>query len=335
MVARHWLLATASLLPVVLGVACPSGGCRESSNEDDSRPTKQPPTRAQDFQKCAWAALPALINLAPVSSDWFSRNGKWSGKQGAELVNWEQNRFRIDYTNLDYYVDLKPWFHAKVLRNAALELRHLRIWLPEPRNKEHRDHQPITTIVYMDCEGTPMYVSREFEKNEYEIFNHLGQLVATGHEAEMVPGQLYFKDDVGVEFAIAGSPTISQVATGTTEWLPQYHQYDFDHWQVWFMDGFNSLTYLKEPDHRWVIAAVVQEHAILQTLIHPSTGGTSTPSQYLVFTALIVATCLGALSLCCLSFGRIFQMVYPPKNAVKGNPFLVEDIGGYSSFREA
>ena len=77
-----------------------------------------------------------------------------------------------------------------------------------------------------------MYVSREFKRGDYEIFNHLGQLVATGSPSELVAGQLYFKDDAGIAFAIAGSPTISEVATGFKEWLPQYHQYDFEHWQV-------------------------------------------------------------------------------------------------------
>jgi len=269
--------------------------------------------------------------LAPVASGWFSRDGKWADKNGAELVGWEQNRFRIDYTNLDYYVDLKPWFHAKVLRNADLELDHMRIWLPDPQGKKPR---ATTTVVYMDCEGTPMYISREFKRGDYEIFNHLGQLVATGSPSELVPGQLYFKDDAGQAFAIAGSPTISEVATGFKEWLPQYHQYDFEHWQVWYMDGFNSLTYLKEPDHRWVIAAVVQEHAILNTLVEGSTGEASTPTQYMVFVGLILVVVLGVLSLMLASCGYIFFMVYPPKRVVKGNPFVVEDIGGqpYGSF---
>jgi len=194
--------------------------------------------------------------------------------------------------------------------------------------------RPATTVVYVDCESTPMYVSREFERGTYEIFNHIGQLVATGAPAELVPGQLYFKDDLGVPFAIAGSPTISQVATGQTQWLPQYHLYDFDHWQVWFMDGFNSLTYLKEPEHRWVIAAVVQEHAILNTLIHPATGGTSTPLQYIAFVGMTIVTFLGIVLMSCCACNQIFFMVYPPKKMQKGNPFMVEDIGGhpYGSF---
>lgn len=330
MVACQWLLAFALLLPATVAstVACPGGGCQE--DEDNSRPTKPPPTRGQDFQRCAWFALPEVINLAPVSSSWFSRTGKWVGKMDAELVNWEQNRFRIDYMNLDYYVDQKPWFHAKVLRNEELELRKMNIFLPEPRKKAIR---PMTTVVYMDCESTPMYVSREFERGDYEIFNHLGQLVATGAPAELVPGQLYFKDDLGIPFAIAGSPTIAEVATGFKEWLPQYHQYDFDHWQLWYMDGFNSLTYLREPDQRWIIAAVVQEHALLNTLIHPATGGTTTPLQYTGFVGLTIAAFLGVMLLGCCSCAKIFVMVYPPKKTV-GNRFLVEDIGGhpYGSF---
>jgi len=335
MVACRWLLPAALLLHI--GQACPSGGgCQEASggsadDEDKSRPTRQPPTRGQDMQKCAWYALPEVINLAPVSSNWFTRNGKWSGKMGAELVNWEQTRFRIDYTNIDYYVDLKPWFHAKVLRNAELELRKMNIWLPPPREKPIL---PVTTVVYVDCESTPMYVSREFERGDYEIFNHLGQLVATGAPSELVKGQLYFRDDAGTPFAIAGSPTISEVATGFKELLPQYHLYDFEHWQVWFMEGFNSISYLKEPEHRWVIAAVVQEHAILNTLMHSSTGETSTPLQYVAFVGATIATCLGMVILSCCACGQIFLMVYPPKKAVKGNPFMVEDIGGhpYGSF---
>lgn len=318
MAARQWFLTVAMLLPT--SIAWPQ------VDQDASRPTRQPPTRGQDFQRCAWYALPPVINLAPVSSDWFSRSGKWADKMGAELVNWEQNRFRIDYTNLDYYVDLKPWFQAKVLRNPDLELDHMRIWLPPP-NKKMKRAVP-TTVVFMDCEGTPMYVSREFENNQYEIFNHVGQLVATGAPSEMVKGQLYFKDEVGLAFALAGSPTLAEVATGHVEWLPQDHLYDFDHWQVWFMDGFNSVTYLKEPDNRWVIAAVVQEHAILNTLLHPATGGTATPSQYIAFMGLIVVTCFGAVGLCLGAAAYIFTMVYPTKKVVKANPFLVEEIGG-------
>lgn len=242
---------------------------------------------------------------------------------GAELVNWDQNRVRIDYTNLDYYVDLKPWFHAKVLKNEDLELEHMNIWLPPPSHK----YRALTTIAYMDCEGTPMYVSREFKNNNYEIFNHLGQLVATGHPSELVKGQLYFQDENGLPFAIAGSPTIAQVATDIPEWLPQNHLYDFDHWQVWYMAGFNSVTYLKEPDSRWVIAAVVQEHAILNTLIEKG-GSVSTPVQYVLCLTLIVLGCLGIASLCLLSCQRIFFMVYPPKRMERSNPWMVEEIGG-------
>lgn len=288
-------------------------------------PTKQPPTRAQDLGKCAWAALPEVINLAPVSTSWFSRSGKWADKQGAIHVSWEENRFRIDYTNVDYYVDLKPWFHAKLLKNPDVELSHMRIWLPEPKK-----HRAMVTMVYMDCEGTPMYVSREFKSGDYEIFNHIGQLVATGGPAEMVPGQLYFKDPKGRAFAIAGSPTIAQVATGYTEVLPQDDLYDFDHWQVWYMEGFGSTSYLKDAEHRWVVAAVVQEHAIFNTLTHNPSGsqGISTPSQYIVFMGVIVLTCLGIASLCFYSCLNIFQMVYPPRKVIKGNPFMVEDIGG-------
>ena len=171
----------------------------------------------QDFQRCAWAALPAVVNLAPVSSSWFHRNGKWADKMGAELVNWDQNRVRIDYLNLDYYVDEKPWFHARVLKNPDLELEHMRIWLPPPYKKP----RALTTVAYMDCEGTPMYVSREFKDNDYEIFNHLGQLVATGHPSQMAPGHLYFKDTRGLAFAIAASPTIAEVATGFKEVIHQ------------------------------------------------------------------------------------------------------------------
>jgi len=328
MAARQWFIAAAFLLPVwSANVSCPTGNCGGSSQEvatDPSRPTQQPPTRGQDGQRCAWFALPPVINLAPVASGWFSRDGKWADKQGAELVSWQQNRFRIDYTNLDYYVDLKPWFHAKVLRNADLELDHMRIWLPEPKNKP----RATTTIAYMDCEGVPMYVSREFKRGDFEIFNHIGQLVATGSPSELVQGQLYFKDDAGLAFAIAGSPTIAEVATGYKEWLPQYHQYDFDHWQLWYMDGFNSVTYLKEPDNRWVIAAVVQEHAILNTLTESATGEISTPTQYMTFCALILVVCLSVIALALYSCGYIFYMVYPKKMAVKGNTFITEDIGG-------
>lgn len=330
--AQQWFFLVAALLSAT------------SASSEESRPTKQPPTRGQDFQRCAWAALPSVINLAPVSSSWFSRTGKWSGKQGAELVRWEQNRFRIDYTNLDFYVDQKPWFHAKVLRNEELELDQMRIWLP-PVNKK-QSHETTTTVVYMDCEGTPMYVSREIgnqlgdvrnQASTYEIFNHLGQLVATGAPSDvMQPGQLYFKDDAGVAFALAGNPTAAQVATGKVEWLPQRSSYDFDHWQVWFMEGFNSVTYLKEPDHRWVIAAVIQEHAILNTLVPDRLTQThSNPTQYLVFLGLIVGLCVGAASLCLMSCGSIFYMVYPPKKVFKGNPFMTDDIGGnpYGSMR--
>jgi len=332
---RQWLLASGLLLQAA-AIACPTGDCGGAShstpeNEDSSRPTRQPPTRGQDMQKCAWYALPEVINLAPVSSDWFSRTGKWSGKMGAELVNWQQNRFRIDYTNIDYYVDLKPWFHAKVLRNPALELRKMRLWLPAPKNKKIL---PMATVVYLDCENTPMYVSREFDRGDYEIFNHLGQLVATGAPAELVPGQLYFRDDVGIPFAIAGSPTIAEVATGYQEWSQQDHLYDFNHWQVWYMAGFNSVTYLKEAEYRWVIAAVVQEHAILNTLMHSATGEASTPNQYVAFIGMTIGVFLGiiALSLCACS--RIFFMVYPPKKTLYRNPFMVEDVGGhpYGSF---
>jgi len=350
MVACQWLLTSALLLHTVTGHACPGGGCQPEpvDDEDTSRPTRQPPTRGQDMQKCAWYALPEVVNLAPVSSNWFTRNGKWSGKMGAELVNWEQSRVRIDYTNIDYYVDLKPWFHAKVLRNEELELRKMNIWLPPPRrvrnsygkpigekNDEKRT-EPSTTVVYADCESTPMYVSREFERGDYEIFNHLGQLVATGAPSELHPGQLYFRDDVGMPFAFAGSPTISEVANPIQgkEWLPQDHLYDFDHWQVWFMDGFNSVSYLKEPDNRWVIAAVVQEHAILNTLMYSPNGDAQTPLQYVAFVGLTIASCLGMVILSCCACGQIFVMVYPPKKSAKGNPFMVEDIGGhpYGSF---
>jgi len=283
--------------------------------------------RSQDFGHCASAALPEVVNLAPISSSWFWRTGKWADKNGAEHVNWEQNRFRIDYTSINYLVDLKPWFQAKVLRNVDLELAHMRIDLPAP----HKKPRAMTTVVFMDCVGTPMYVSREFKGNEFEIFNHIGELVATGSPSEMVPSQMYFKDDKGISFAIAGSPTI---ATGVKEVLHQRHLYDFDHWQIWFMDGFNSQTYLKEPDSRWVIAAVVQEHAILQTLMptantaDPLLYFTAMPVQYQLFLLLILATCLGGIGLCLLAFRGMFFMVYPPKKVFKGNPFLVEDIGG-------
>jgi len=275
-----------------------------------------------------------VINLKPVYTGWFSRTGKWMNKQGAELANWEQNRVRLDYQNLDYFVDVKPWYHAKVLKNPDLELRHMRIWLPPPRKKTHRS---MTTVAFMDCDGTPMYISREFKNQEYEIFNHLGQLVALAHQSEMMPGHLYFTDNKNVPFAIAASPTVGQVTTGQVEVIPQEHLYDFDHWQVWFMEGAESNTYLKEPDKRWVIAAIVQEHAILENFADNFADAifVHVPTQYILCLAIIVMCTLGIALLCLYACRGIFFAVYPPPKKQQGNPFMIEEIGGsqYGSIR--
>jgi hypothetical protein len=234
---------------------------------------------------------------------------------------------------VDYTVGLKPWFTAHVLRNPIKELEYMNIFLPPPKSNAYY-HGKLTTIVYKDCEQTPMYVSRELGDytKAYEIFNQLGELVATGSPSKMVPGQFYFKDRLGLAFAMAGSPTVA-VAVGLEG--PETHGgndnpvYDFDHWQVWYMGGYNSNTYLKEPMHRWVIAAIVQEHALLKTLqLNPTYA-----SPYAGFLILSAVLILGMVVVFFYAFVCIFQMVYPPRKQ-DPNPFMTMDIGGhpYGSF---
>lgn len=301
------------------------------------QPTAQPPTRDQDQLLCANPSMPEVINLQPQQTSWFSRSGKWYGKERYEIASWTQNRFRIDYLNVDYVVGLKPWFTAHVLRNPDKELEYMNIFLPPPKSDAF--YGAMTTIVYKDCEQTPMYVSRELGHytRTYEIFNQLGELVATGSPSKMTPGQFFFKDLQGLAFALAGSPSIAAAVGGNVayggKWSPPKKDknpvYDFDHWQVWYMGGYNSNTYLKEPMHRWVIAAVVQEHALMKTLqLNPSSA-----SQYTAFVILSAVLVLGLMGVCLCAFVRIFRMVYPPKKR-DPNPFMTMDIGGhpYGSF---
>jgi|Transcript_96763 hypothetical protein len=299
--------------------------------------TPQPPTRDQDTGRCAWAALPNVINLAPKDTSFFTRSGRWVNKQDAELGSWVQNRFRMDYTNLDYFVDQKPWFTAQVLKNPAKELENMLIELPAPNSIRFGLEDPRNwhTVVYKDCENTPMYVSREIGLNtgNFEIFNQLGQLVATGGRSGLVSNQFYFRDPDGAAFAIAGSPSIAEGLGSLAEeidWKPDHMSFDFDHWQVWFVPSFGSSTYLKEPDNRWVIAAVIQEHAILTILEKDP----SAALPYFIFLiSSVVAVCAG-LGICCFACSQIFFLVYPSKKPSTENPFMTMDIGGhpYGSF---
>jgi hypothetical protein len=293
--------------------------------------TSPPPTRDQDLLRCASQPLPEVINLQPRETSFFSRTGKWYGKQAYELVSWSQNRFRIDYLNVDYEVALKPWFTAQVLRIPEQELRDMSIFLPPPpKNLTGK----VTTIVYKDCGLTPMYVSRQLGaySQHFEVFNHLSQLVATGHPSKMVKGQLYFNDPSGLTFALAGSPTIAE-AVGTSlerTYARSNDAYDFDPWQVWYTSGWTSVSYLKEPEHRWVIAAIVQEHSLLNTMkLDPSKA-----TPYIAFLILCTVVCLGIVGMCLCTFVSIFKTVYPPRKQAPENPFMTMDVGGhpYGSF---
>jgi hypothetical protein len=301
------------------------------------KPTPQPPTRDQDNGRCAMAALPDVINLAPKETNFFWRHGLWVNKQGVQLGSWYETRFRLDYTNVDYFVDQKPWFTAQVLKNPIKELESMLIELPPPRKTFYEDPKDWHTVVYKDCENTPMYVSRELGLNtgDFEIFNQLGQLVATGSGTDLVPGQIYFRDLKGQPFAIAGSPSIHQAVAPNPEveevqWKPDHQAWDFDHWQVWYLSGWEDCTYLKEPDNRWVIAAVVQEHAILSILQEDSVS--SIP--FVAFLISCVVACFAGVGICCFACSRIFFLVYPSKKQSTENPFMTIDIGGhpYGSF---
>lgn len=278
--------------------------------------------------------LPETINLVPKETTFFSRSGAWKDKDGAEMVKWEQRRFRFNYLNVGYWVDLKPFFSSRVLYDAEKQLERMRIWLPPLRKKVHG---AVTTIVYEDCEHQPMYISRTLGRNhDFEIFNHLGEFVASGGVSDMVPGQLYFKDELDLPFAIAGSPSVSYAALNMDLHRPSGDPWDFNMWQVWYMQGFNSVSYLKEPDNRWVVAAVVQEHSILNAIrseFGPADVFT-TPAPYLSFVTLNVLIVVAVLVFSVFVCSKIFMMVYPPKKAVRENPFLVMDIGGhpYGSF---
>lgn len=297
------------------------------------RPTRQPPTRAQDAYRCSQMPLPETINLTPKETTFFSRSGYWKDKNGAEMVRWVQRRFRFNYENVDYDVDIKPFFSARVLYNADKQLEHLRIWLPPPRKKFHG---AIRTIVYEDCEHQPMYVSRELGRNhDFEIFNHLGEFVASGGVSDLVPDQLYFKDELDLAFAIAATPSISYAALNKDLERPAGDPWDFNMWQIWYFGGFNSESYLKEADNRWVVAAVVQEHAILNAMTSEwgPVDVVKVSIPYLCFVTLnvVIAIAFVVLLTCCC--GKIFLMVYPPKKVVE-NKFLTMDIGGhpYGSF---
>lgn len=215
-------------------------------------PTGQPPTAAQDAQRCGTLKLPARLQLVARVPERLHRVGRWETMDSATLATWDQSYYGWSPNNIYYSRGSMPLFQMIDIGNHTLSLD--------------------------DCEGTRQYKVQRV-KGGVDIMDSEDAIVARGryNVVKHFPDQMLFMDQCGDPIAVAESPAV-QVVPSFGDWTHQMRvardevyndKESMDSnsqvlWQVVFYDGSATNSTLIHTQHRWVVTAAVQELALYE-----------------------------------------------------------------------
>jgi len=215
-------------------------------------PTGQPPTAAQDAQRCGTLKLPARIQLVAKVPERFHRVGRWETMDSATLASWDQSFYGWSPNNIYYSRGSMPLFQMSDVGNHTFSLD--------------------------DCEGIRQYKVQRVPGG-LDILSSEDTIIARGRYGVVkhFPDQMLFMDQCGDPIAVAESPAV-QMVPSYGDWHHQWRvtseqifrdkdSEDTDSlsqvlWQVVFYDGTATNSTLIQSQHRWVVTAAVQELAL-------------------------------------------------------------------------
>jgi len=243
----------------------------------------------------------------------LQHGGIWMSTDGATFLTWEQERFRWSPDKVYYYRGAKMLFKT------------------EPNTKENDDGSTTQIVILQDCESVPMYslvVRGQEGRFEYDIHDQTGDMVARARydTAKDFPNQLLFTDRFEMPIAVAESPAITNLAD-LVEGQHRPPEYAIRPWQVSFYGATTTNSSLMLAQNRWVIIAVVQDHAI-------RVSGES--GQLPDFRPWFVGVCVAVLAVVVAVLSAVSRLinvaVYPPvsREIDNPNPFL-KPTGAYGS----
>lgn len=208
-------------------------------------PTGQPPTEAQDEQRCGMLLLPPRIRLVALPPERTKRVGRWETLDSATLATWEQDYFSFAPMNLYFSRGNMLLFQLMDLGN--------------------------NTISFEDCEGARMYTVQQVEGG-CDITDNRGQLVARGRRgvSDYFPGQMLFQDPQGEPIAVAETENPSTAQPPQWGDWRSFGSEEPDSaaggrappavlWQVHFYGASSTNSSLMHAQRRWVVTALTQE----------------------------------------------------------------------------
>jgi len=272
----------------------------------------QPPTAAIDSLDCPVLLLPAHVQLRAKAAGALQREGYWQDPGGATLVTWTQEFLRLSPEKLYYS------------RNAEL------LFETEPTDRWQEQQGDVTVL--RDCVGVPMYSFRirRGERYAYDVFDRDGALIARSiyNGSTYFPKQLVFLDKAGDPLAIAEAPEIMRPTTLGRTWSHEDRNLEdaMTVWEVMFYDARHSKSALVQAQHRWVIASIVQNCALIDAAADGSIGSGSAVVQACawIIASLVPLTIAMVLLEACR---HNYRLVHPPSADKVSNMFLSSTYG--------
>lgn len=256
----------------------------------------------------------------------FSLSGVWESKDSATFVTWYQDISRWDNQPVIFSMGAKVLFKAMPLEHTPD--RNLKLAPPASGDASDFDGP----VALLDCNNVLMYALRVHKRqsHHYEVYNSMGEFLAIGDTVEHLANHVHFQDEVGQPIAFAQSPAILGEMVADDPWFsassgaPARRQEGepgaLQPWEIWFLPEHESNSSLALAQHRWVLAAAIQDRALkdaLRTRQYPS-GFTRALILIIPFIFLIAAL----LGLVNMSSSILFRLVYPQYDRDSGNPFM-------------
>lgn len=321
------------LPPLLLLLA--QGAPRATRSTD---PDKQPATRGQDAQRCAYALLPERVQLLGSPAGWMglAHDGSLMTRDKATLLDWSLDLFSWAQPSVRMYSGSELLYKSEVVKEPSdLGGAWLDLW-NGPRLRR--------VVALKDCDGVVMYVIRvrRGEAHEqagdgildhslncdYEIYNQDGEIIAmsTCNSDSDAADQMRFLDAQGSIITVAQSPVIeggyipfqlSDYYGPKVPWhVPVEGEKDTRHvpgflqpWDIWFVDGepgHPSNSSLLLAQNRWVVVAAIVDRALRDAW--EEAGWSSYLAGYVYFAG--VAARAGALALLGALLLRAFGMLH-------------------------
>jgi len=218
------------------------------------------PSEGQENQNCGYLLLPEVVQLRTTSSGNFGRSGLWKTPSGATLATYEQQFFRWQPQKVSVYRGAKLLFKTEL---DGLDMNHSTL-----------PGHALQRVGILDCERTPLFyfdvrnatTPIGVTRFEYDIYDGEGNLIAVAryNTSEFYPDQMMFRDMQNQPIAVAEAPGVqTEPLKFSVEQSPKPSQeLGISPWEVKFYGAESSSSDLVLAQFRWVVVAIVQDHAL-------------------------------------------------------------------------